>query len=184
MALSGPLKKYFEELVSLLSMNRPVKDMYKIVVNAPFHDKLQATSLDLGIIVFLKVTGKTIDRVAVSKTEHADWATKMLPIPLKKIKVPVGHKQNLVAKAIATGRSQKTTDWKQLFEPAIPDDAARFVQAGAGIDCSLVYPVKNCGQGAALIYSFYQPLNDLGKEHYDFMKFYTEAVSSSLSKSS
>ena len=172
------------EIRKLLSKPARTAELFDMVVNVPFQDKLHTTSIDLGIVVLLLVNKKedTIDRVSLSKTEHADWAVKMTPIPFHDIKIPLNNKQNIIAKAIKTGEAQKTTDWKYLFTPALAPEAARFNQAGAGIACSFVYPLPDAqkGEGGAMIFSFYQPLDHITKRHISFMEKYSGLVNEVL----
>lgn len=175
-------KSFFTELKSLLSTPQNDKDLFETIVNAPFKNKLHTTTIDLGIIVLLLVNKKTktIDRIALSKTEHAEWAIKMSPVPFHEIKIPVNNKQNTIAKAIKTGVPQKTTDWKYLFVPALAPEAARFNQAGAGIACSFVYPLIGVRDGGAMIFSYYQPLDHITKKHTSFMDKYALLVADAL----
>lgn len=177
------ISKYYAELKKILSAAGGDTQLFKIVVNAPFHNKLYATTLDLGIIVLLLVNPetKTIDRVALSDTESAEWAIKMTPVPFREIKIPVSNPANIIAKAIKTQQPQKTADWKFLFIPALSEEAARFNQAGAGIACSYVYPLLNTRSGGAMIFSYYQPPENIGHQHQDFMSNYSTLVAQVLS---
>ncbi|CAN5692290.1 hypothetical protein BH23PAT2_BH23PAT2_02090 [soil metagenome] len=151
---------------------------YKTIVNNPFKDKITATTLDLGIIVFLLVNRetKTIDRVALSDTDQAKGAVKMSAIPFHDIKIPVSHPDNIISKAISTHAPQQTEDWIDLFTPAFTPQQARFNQLGAGIECSWVFPL-NIPNGGALIYSYYQPYRNLTDDHKKFMTAYSNRVS-------
>lgn len=182
MSKDGSLEKYYSELKNLLSKPKNDKDLFNTIVNAPFHNKLQATMLDLGIVVFLQVNKKdrTIDRVALSKTEAADWSVKMTPVPFHEIRIPMDNKQNILAKTVKLDKPHKTTDWKFLFLPALSAEAARFNQAGAGIACSFTYPLTGARDGGAMIFSYYQPIDTLDKKHSTFMKTYSEMVIEAL----
>src|SRR5207253_8708356 len=68
-------------------------------------------------------------------TPAADGAVKMSEKPFADIKIPLAHKRNIIAKAIASGEPQMTADWELLFVPALSAQAARYNQAGAGIEC-------------------------------------------------
>lgn len=174
--------QYHKELERILS--EPGKDdaLFEAIVNAPFHDKLQATNLDLGIVVLLLVNKKdsTIDRVALSKTEHAEWAVRMSPIPFHDIKIPINAKKNTIVQAIKSGEAQITVDWAYLFTPALAPEAARFNQSGAGIACSYVCPLKGVRDGGAMIYSYYQPPENIGKKQRDFMSMYCKLAKKAL----
>jgi hypothetical protein len=122
----------------------------------------------------------TIDRIALSNTPAADGAVKMSEKPFADIKIPLVHKRNVVARAIASGEPQVIADWELLFVPALSAQAARYNQAGAGIESSHVYPLKNAGDGGALIFSFFQPASNIGPEHTAFMEAYSQMVAEAL----
>ncbi len=173
-----PDDPYYENLLGQLEATKTKPQLFDAIVNAPFRDKVHATMIDLGIIVLLLVDPKkkTIDRIALSKTEPAEGAERMSIKPFHHIKIPLGHPDNSIAKAIASGKLQKTEDWHDLFVPALGPEAARFNQAGAGIESSFVMPLSGPDLQGALIFSFYQPLQNIGAEHQAFIKFYTEAI--------
>lgn len=181
---STPNSSYFKKIQEILAAVSSRKELYKAIVDAPFHDPRQAAHLDLGIVVLLLVNEKehTIDRIALSDTEPAEGAVKMSEKPFNDIKIPLGHDTNIIAQAISTGEPQSTHDWKLLFVPALSEEAARYNQAGAGIECSYVYPLKT-GSGGALIFSLFQPGSQIGDGHREFMEPYAELVSSLLNRS-
>jgi hypothetical protein len=168
---------YLQRIKNLLGAAEGDEQLFEAIVNAPFHDKIRVTNLDLGIIVFLLVNKSegTIDRVALSNTEQAAGAVKMSEKPFKEIIIPLGYEGNLIATAIQTGQIQKVADWKYLFAPALSPRAARFNQAGAGIEFSLVHPLK-ARDGGALIFSFYQVSTSVGDRHYAFVQKYSKLV--------
>lgn len=174
---------YFNELQRLLRETN-ASDVHELTVNAPFTSPVHATSLDLGIVVLLLVnqSAGTIDRIALSDTPQAHGAVKMSEKPFKSIKIPVGYKGNIIAEAIASNKPHHTTDWQYLFIPAMHPQAARFNQAGAGIECSYVYPLTGTKDGGALIFSFYQPASNIGPRHKSFMAFYSQLVIDTLTK--
>lgn len=174
---------YFQRLGKLLSEAPTKKALHKAVVNAPFSDPLKAATLDLGVVVLLLVNDETdtIDRVALSNTYSAQGAVQMSAKPFNHIKVPLGHPDNIIARAIASGQPQQTYDWPDLFVPALTPKQARLNQAGAGIECSAVYPLPDANGGGALIFSFHQPLTEINDKHHAFMAAYTKLVSGALS---
>nr|AIA13154.1 Unknown Function [uncultured bacterium]AIA13343.1 Unknown Function [uncultured bacterium] len=176
-----PGSPYFRKLRELLAAAKGMAQLHNAIVNAPFHELRHTTHLDLGIIVLLLVNQKdgTIDRTALSDTDAAHGAVRMSEKPFAQIRIPASHSSNIIARAIADGKPHSTSDWKYLFVPALTSQAARFNQAGAGIECSQVYPLQ-AGDGGALIFSFFQPHSNLGAEHVTFMKTYSEMVSEAL----
>lgn len=155
--------------------------LHQAIVNAPFLDKVMSTQLDLGIVVLLLVNTKkkTIDRIALSETEQADRAVQMTAKPFKSIHIPLTAEQNIIAEAIRTAHFQQTDDWYYLFTPEFTAEQARFNQAGAGIESSVVYPLST-SPGGALIFSLHQPLQNVTETHHQFMEQYTALVSEAL----
>lgn len=175
---------YLAGLKAALDDTKDGAQLLETIVNAPFCDKAQTTSLGLGIVVLLLVdkTTRTIDRIALSRTEHADGAVSFSAKPFKEIKIPLDYDKNIISKAIATGEYQMTDDWQYMFIPALTPQEARFNQAGAGIGCSVVYPLSGVRDGGGMIFSYYEPLECINSSHHDFMKAYVELVAESLSR--
>ena len=173
---------YFKKLEETLRSAKSSKKLYKVIVNAPFDDRTTVTLLGLGIVVLLLVNRQTgtIDRIALSRTDLARDAMVMSVKPFKSIKIPIGYRGNFIAETIRSGRYQQTSDWQYLFAPDLSPDEARLNQAGAGIACSFIYPLKAL-DGGALIFSYYVPLNKISLEHKNFMFRYSKLVASSLS---
>lgn len=176
---------YYAALEALFLDVTDEKDLYETIVNAPFHNPVFTTSIDLGVVVLLLVNKqtKTIDRIALSNTPQAHGAVKMSEKPFNTIKIPVGYKGNIIAESIATGTHHHTSDWQFLFAPALSMQAARFNQAGAGVECSYVYPLLGTRNGGALIFSYYQPVANIKSRHRNFMQFYSQLVAAKLTAS-
>lgn len=160
------------------------EELFYGIVNAPFSDPSKAVSIDLGIVVLLLLNNETgmLDRVALADTELAKGAVNMSVKRFEDIKIPGDYEENILIKAIKTGKPQVTDDWKYLFIPDLTPKQARFNQAGAGIECSVVHPLQIDG-GGALIFSFFQPPENIGPIHNTFMGDYVNVVSESLSPS-
>ena len=178
----GGLDSYLAKLgMKLRHCNDEAEEAFKAIVNTPFTDKLVTTQLGLGIVVLLlnnEATG-TIDRIALSETFHAEGADNMSAKPFKAIKIPSDFEDNIIAKAVRTKRPQHTTDWKDLFVPGMTATDARFNQAGAGIECSYVYPF-NYNSGGALIFSYFVIPEKIGDSQLRFMKAYASLTGSTL----
>jgi len=175
------LDQYFQNLDNILRTATDDSELFHAIVNAPFHDRVSATHIDLGIVVLLLVNEaeNTIDRIALSNTEQAAGAVKMSEKPFREIKIPFDCDENAIVHAIKTNQQQTVTDWQYLFVPALNPRAARFNQAGAGIECSHVYPLNVRG-GGAIIFSFYQENKNIVQEHREFMEGYIELVNRRL----
>jgi hypothetical protein len=158
-------------------------DLFETIVNAPMDNfKVATTFLFLGIIVFLLVDKEagTIDRVALSKTPLAQATRDVSVKKFEEIKIPLNHSENIISKAISTGKPQKATDWKYLFTPDLTPQQARINQASAGIALSAVYPLIGARDGGALIFSYFQYPDMIGKDQEKFMEIYSQLVTESL----
>lgn len=175
-------KDYLGLLENFLSKPKNDKRLFQAVVDAPFQNKQKVTGMGLGIVVLLLVNKETntVDRIALSDTYHAIGAVKMTEKPFRNIKIPVSYDQNIIIKAIKTGKPQETEDWKYLFIPDLSPESARFNQAGADIKWSAVYPLIGARDGGALIFSYYHSPADATTAHHSFMQAYSSLAASRL----
>jgi hypothetical protein len=173
----------FSDLAALLNVPKTDHKLFEAIVNTPFQDKTTAPMLALGIVVLLLVNKKSklIHRIALSDTEPAKGAVDISEKEFHKIKIPLEHTKNAIAKAIQSGKEQLVTDWLYLFTPAMDAKASRFNQAGAGIGCSVVYPLT-ARDGGALIFSYYQTPDKITKRHHKYMSAYRDLVNEALSR--
>lgn len=156
--------------------------LFKTIVNLPFTYKVQAAYLFLGIVVLLLVNKKngTIDRIALSETELAKNTTDVSVKRFEAIRIPLGYTKNVIAKAVATGKPQGTSDWQYLFTPELTPEEARLNQASGGIGFSAVYPLVGARDGGAMIFSYFQSREEQGKAHREFMEKYSRLVAKCL----
>ncbi len=177
------MQEIIEKISQTLEKSTSEDDIYNKIVNAPFTDKLYATSLDLGIVVLLRVNEKDnmIDRVALSDTSLAVEAVRASAKPFKDIRIPLDTQENIIASTIRDNSSRATEDWRSLFAPALTSSEARRNQTSAGIECSIVYPLSTV-PGGALIFSYYQPERNLSSVHKNFMVAFTGLVSKQLGR--
>lgn len=176
------LKGYYATIQKLLTKAKTDIELFEEIVNAPFHNKLHATTLDLGMIVMVQTNQKTatIDRIAYSKTQPSFDAIEASDREFTKIKIPLKDKKNITARAIRNKKHYQTSDWHYLFVPVISPEAARFKQAESGMGCSIVYPLTGARGGGALIFSFYQTIDMINSQHHAFMQNYTNLVTARL----
>jgi hypothetical protein len=173
----------YTKLDATLTKATTRSELQQVIVNAPFEQKLETAMMFLGIIVLLVVNQETgtIDRVALSNTELAQNTTTVSVKEFSDIKIPVGHADNIIAQAIATGQPRETTDWENLFVPELSAEEARLNQASGGIAFSAVYPLPGICNGAAMIFSYYQYAHEIGDEQHVFMKRYSQMAADALS---
>jgi hypothetical protein len=175
---------YIDELKNILSDAKNDKELFRLIVNAPFKDRAKAAVLGLGIAVLLLVDSKdkTINRIALSDTELAKGTINISVKPFRGIKIPLNYKGNSIAQAIRSGQYQQTSDWQYLFAPVLTPEEARLNQAGGGIACSFVYPLIGARSGGAIIFSYFITLDKIGLEHHNFMARYAKLASAALKK--
>lgn len=169
----------FDKLETLLKNANPDKELFDIIVNAPFvYFGPELAKLFLGIMTLVLVNKqtKTIDRIALTTNDIADHTERKSKKRFEDIKIPLHYLTNIIAKAIDTGRSQSTDDWQYLFIPELTAEEARLNQADGGIAFSVVYPLK-IRDGGAIIFSYYQYPDKIGKAQRDFMRAYSRLVS-------
>ncbi len=176
--------EYFRQLEKLLSKAKTQRKLQEVIVNAPFHDRRTTTMLGLGIIVLLLVNKEdgTIDRVALANTELARGTTSISSKKFEEIRIPVGYTRNFIARAIREQHYMITSDWQYMFNPVLTAEEARFNQAGGGIACSVIYPLPHALDGAAMIFSYYEPIERIGKEHHNFMARYSSIAQQAIQK--
>jgi hypothetical protein len=173
---------YYSGIKELLEEAKNDQQLFRAIVDAPFHDKTVTTMLGLGIVVLLLVDkkNKTIDRISISKNELTLGTFAMTSKPFHEIKIPLDNRENYIAIAIRSGHYMITSDWQYLFTPDLSPEDARFNQAGGGIACSAVYPLNGVRDGGALIFSFFEPIERISKEHHSFMKRYISTTATAL----
>jgi|GEM_PF-771672 len=173
---------YFKSLSDRLKDANDEKSLKSAVVNAPFQSPATSVAIGLGIVVLLVESPdkKTLNRVALSNTEQAHGATKTSVKRFSDIKIPMKDENNILVKALHTGDWQQTSDWTDLFTPALTSEEAKFNQAGAGIGCSIVYPISTKAGKGALIFSYFIHPSEITKRHHTFMKKYSRMVTKSL----
>lgn len=159
-----------------------VTDLYETIVNEPFKSKLQTTQLGLGIIVLLirNEADGTLDRVALSKTERAESVREISVTRFEDIRIPLDAEQNVLIQAMERNDFKIVSDWKYLFVPVLTAQEARLNQAGAAIDCSVVYPLSGYPKGGAMIFSYFEPLSKLTNNHHRFMRAYSMTCAEAL----
>jgi hypothetical protein len=180
--ISAPEEIDYKALEAILKKCTSDQELFSAIVNSPFTRlKIQTAFMFLGIIVLLLVdkANGTINRIALSNTEMANATKEVSVKKFEDIKIPLGHTKNCIARAINTGVPDTTTDWKELFVPALKPAEARLNQANAGIAYSAVYPLE-ARDGGALIFSYFQYPDQIGPTQADFMGHYSALVDATL----
>lgn len=176
--ISSKIDDYTDKFTAILKSSTH-DDLYNSIVNTPFKFKEFAVPLGLGIMVLLIENPKTrtVDRIALSETDQAKGAVDYSAKPFHELNIPMTAKDNIIVSTIKSGRWHQTDDWQYLFNPVLTPEDARFNQAGAAISCSIVYPLESTPKGA-LIFSYFKPIWEIEESHHDFMRKYSQKVSS------
>jgi len=177
-------ERYYSGIEELLKSAKTDQQLFQAIADAPFHDKSVTTMFGLGIVVLLLVNkkAKTIDRIALARTELAQGTLNMSSKPFREIKIPLSNKENYIAIAIRSGHYMITSDWQYLFTPDLSAEDARFNQAGGGIACSAIYPLPGARDGGAIIFSYFETIDRIGEEHHKFMKQYASIAAKALGR--
>lgn len=159
---------------------------YQEIVDAPFQDKLHSTSIALGVVVLLLADyeNNALRRIALSNTEMADGAVNFSVKPFHEIVIPLNFESNVLIESLKSKIPQQTEDWAVMFSPELTPEEARFNQAGAGIACSVIYPLLTEASETplgALIFSYFEPLDHIDEAHHEFMKEYSNSVALKIS---
>lgn len=172
---------YMLELKNAILHSKTDEQLFNTIVNAPFKTTTKSMPLGLGLIVLVLVNKSkgTVDRIALSDTEPARGAVDFSVKAFKEINIPLTESDNLLVKTIKTNQIQSTEDWKDTFTPILSPTEARFNQAGAGVGCTVIYPLNSRDKGA-ISFSYVIPLKDIGNSHHKFMKLYSKNVERSL----
>jgi hypothetical protein len=173
----------FSQLEKTFDSAQDFKELQRLIVNAPFDQKLATASLFLAFIVLLVVNKKTglIERVALSDTELAHNTTEVSFKAFEDIKIPVDYTENIIVQAINHHEPRDTTDWYYTFTPALTGQQARINQASGGISYTAIYPLDIPPKGA-ISFSYYQYPENIGKAQHNFMKQYAQLVSKAVTR--
>ena len=157
-------------------------ELYDKIVNGPFTYRKETIMLGLGIVVLLlrNNNDQTIDRVALSRTEHAEGAQAISVKKFEEIRIPLSATNNALVQSVLQDRYTFVTDWTYMFIPALTAEEARLNQAGAAIDCSVIYPLSSLPSGGCMIFSYFEPMTKLTLNHHRFMAGYSAACGDAL----
>ncbi len=173
----------YDELERKLRSAKSKPELFRAVANLPFEYKLETALLFLGLISFFiadKEAGE-VKLAAVSDTEYYRAAVENYNFDPKNYRISLDDPANSIAKTIKTSKPQKTNDWANLRRPGVPSKYPRANQANSGIANNAVYPLDIPG-GGALLYSYYQYGEDMGKPQEEFMSKYAALVSKALKR--
>lgn len=178
---SQGFSEFLKTYSTTLKKTQTKEDLFQAIVDTPFRHKDVYIPLGLSLMVLALVNdvSGTLDRTALSNTEPAKGAVDYSVMAFHDIKIPLSAKQNMLIKTLTTGRWHQTDDWAHTFTPALTPEEARFNQAGAGVACTIAYPI-NVGSGAILSFSYFKPLWEIGEEQHIYMKKCVEIAQEAL----
>jgi len=173
----------YGQLARTLAAASP-KSIYKVIVEAPFKDKVNMAFLFLGFICLYIVDEeeKQIQLKAASGTEEYRLAVEWYNFKPADFHLDFDtDKNNTIVKAIASGKPQETDDWVTVSRQHSSPEVVRLNQANSGIAYTAIQPFSHAVRGA-LMYNFYQYPDKIDGEQRTFMRKYTDLVSSLLSQ--
>lgn len=94
-----------------------------------------------AVVAILDAKKQVIRRVAVSQTEEGLEAIKALNVPFKDIEISVDDPDNLMSKALKTGKTFKTNKVYDVLRPVISPENSDIVQNIMKTKTTLVYPL-------------------------------------------
>lgn len=137
--------------------------------------------LQLGyrIVVLALVDEKTqnLKRISISKTDEAEKALSVTPIPFHSIDIPLSATNNISVMALKENRAYATNDWAHLLCPPYTEEEARAVQSAIGIKNTMVFPVvsKNKAIGI-IIFSMVKEAHEVSEDEMDLIRGFTDVV--------
>ena len=161
----------------------PEGNKYKMIVDAPFENKVGMAFLFLGFICLYIVDEhkREIQLMTASGTEEYSRAVEQYNFKPANFHLDfVADKDNTIVQAIVTGEPRDTDDWVTVSRQNKSPEAVRLNQANSGIAYTAIYPFSSPLKGG-LMYNFYQYPDKIDSTQRDFMKKYTSLVSTYLS---
>ena len=135
--------------------------------------------LGYGIVVLALIDEekKYLKRISISKTDEAEKALSVTPIPFHEIDIPLTATSNISVRAVTENRPLTTSDWRELLCPPYSPQEAVQVQNAIGIKNSMVFPVisKNRAIGV-IIFSMTKEADKVSPDEMDLIKGFTDVV--------
>jgi hypothetical protein len=156
-------------------------NLQKVIVNAPFQDKLLCASIDLGIISLMLVdeSGMYISCVSMTDNDLAHEAQKVSETTFCDIKIPVYSEDSILSAVILNQSPELSDKWSRFLSSDVKLAQIELSQKAASIESCLAWPL-NIPQGGVMLFSFFQPKQNIGKHHYLFAEAYSKFVSDKI----
>lgn len=116
-----------------------------------------------GFLILKDKSGKALQPVALSNIPHYNKIHELLPIPITKYKMPLDMApSNLLVRAVKERKPFYTTDFRDVYVPAVPPELAVELQKTTQTQYNLVYPLQAKGEVLGVI------VFDLVKPYVEF----------------
>ncbi len=168
----------------------------QIIVNSlNFQEVAQKISdsvlLELGkfgfaIIVLILVDdeSKSLKRISISRTQEANTALEISPVPFNNISIPLSATENNCVRSVNENKVLTTAHMANVLVPAIDRNFVEKVQKTLGVKTTITVPVssKNKILGC-LIFSVKKSEKDVSTYEWDIIHGYADAVGIALDNS-
>jgi len=164
--------------------------LYEIILESPKFKEMaqkianvipQKLGYETGVLALIDKKENLLKRVAISETVGGRAALKSLPIPFKKIIIPMNQKQNFCIKAMDQDRQLVTHNLYDLLRPAVDKESSKKVQETMGTTTSIVSPLKASGKTIGVfIVSMSKSENQLSSYEKEMVRRFTEGVGVAL----
>jgi hypothetical protein len=181
--IQSDLPTALQTIASSLAETPSPKAFAKLVVDEPFRQlPLLMAELFMGFICLyiLDENGRKLRLLAASDTEYYHLAVKDYPaFNPDDFALQMSDTKNDLVRAARTNKPVHTVDWSKFRRPLAAPETVRLNQASSGIAATYSYPLTGAAKGV-MMFNYFQYADAIGKRQTDFMRQYTDFVSSKL----
>lgn len=119
-----------------------------------------------GFLILKDKAGKALQPIALSNIPHYNQIHNLLPIPITKYKMPLDMApSNLLIRAIKEVKPFYTTDFRDIYVPAVPAEMATKLQEVTRAQYNLVYPLQAKGEIlGVIVFDLIKPYGDFNED--------------------
>lgn len=179
--LSAPEMRTLDAIWHLEKVILNTLDFHQVVQKVVDSILLELGYLELGyrvvVLALLDDDGKTLRRVSLSGTKEALQTREVSEVAFKDIVIPMTATENLCIKAVLENKPQITHSFPDILSPPLTPENALESQKNAGIQTSLVYPVRVKGKVIGiLIFSMKKSELEVTEEEKKLIQYFTDLV--------
>lgn len=119
-----------------------------------------------GFLILKDSAGKSLQPVALSNIPHYNKIHELLPMPMTKYKMPLDMSpSNLLVRAVKECKPFYTTDFRDIYVPAVPMELAQKLQQTTQAKYNLVYPVQAKGEVlGVIVFDLIKPFDEFNED--------------------